>query len=365
MRIIISGGGSGGHVYPAIAIANALKSKGVTDILFVGAKDKMEMIKVPQAGYKIEGLKISGFHRSRKWRNIGFPFKLFFGLIKAKKIIDNFKPDVVIGVGGFASGPTLKVAQFKNIPTVIQEQNSFPGITNKLLASSAKKIFVAYNGMEKFFPQESIIFSGNPVRKDLYNIESLKAEAAKHFELDESKKTILVMGGSLGARSLNEAMLSSYDKLRNEDNVQVIWQVGKLYYDEINNRVRDKADSIKILPFIDKMKLAYSIADIVVSRSGALTISELSIVGKPCILVPSPNVAEDHQTKNANALVETGAAFMVPDSQANEKLFDETLLLLSDSDRQSKMSDAIIKLAKPSAVDEITDGIIKLANHVN
>ena len=361
MRIIISGGGTGGHVYPAIAIANALKEKGVKDILFVGAKGKLEMEKVPKAGYPIEGLNIQGFHRTRRWRNILFPFRLLGSLWKAKKIIDKFGPDVVIGVGGYASGPVLKVAQLKGIKTVIQEQNSFPGKTNQMLAAKAEKIFVAYKGMERFFPEAKVKLTGNPVRKDLNAIEELRDEAVQHFGLQQGKKTILVFGGSLGARSLNQAIRHQEELIAPLKDVQMIWQVGKIYFEEYREAGLANQLHVKVLPFIDRMDLAYSVADIIVCRAGALTISELMQVGRPCILVPSPNVAEDHQTKNAMALVKEEAALMVEDKKANEELVPAALALLKDTVRQQELKERILTLAKPDAREVIAHEIMKIA----
>jgi len=360
MKIIISGGGSGGHIYPAIAIANALKEKGVEDILFVGAKDKIEMDKVPKAGYPIEGLWISGFHRQRKWRNITFPLKLVSSLWKAKKIIDKFKPDVVVGVGGFASGPVLKLAQMKNIPTLIQEQNSYPGITNKLLAKNATRICVAYDNMTNYFEKEKIRITGNPVRKDLLNLDGLKNEAISYFDLDQNKKTLLIFGGSLGARSINEAIAHQSELIQNLKDVQLLWQVGKIYYDEYKDSSISSLTNVKILPFIDRMDLAYSAADVIICRAGALTISEISLVGKPSVFVPSPNVAEDHQTKNAQALTDKNAAVLVADKDANEKMLPRAVELLNDIESQKSLRENLLKLGKPDARDIIAEEILKL-----
>ena len=360
MKIIISGGGSGGHVYPAIAIANALKERGIVDILFVGALGKIEMEKVPKAGYKIEGLSISGFHRKQKLRNIFFPFKLIYSLIKAKKIIDKFSPDVVVGVGGFASGPVLKIAQWMKIPTLIQEQNSYPGVTNKLLAKKANKICVAYEGMEKYFQKEKIFLTGNPVRKDLEEVESLKHQAFSHFDLVQNKKTLLIFGGSLGARSINNAFYHHRDEIKLLEDIQIIWQVGTIYYDEFKNSELAQLDHVKILPFIDRMDLAYSIADAVVCRAGALTISELSIVRMPSILIPSPNVAEDHQTKNALALSDKKAVILIKDEDAQEHILAEVTKLLQDKETQKSLSHNLKALARTRARENIADEIIKL-----
>ncbi len=360
MRIIISGGGSGGHVYPAIAIANALKEKGVSDILFVGAKDKMEMEKVPLAGYEIEGLWISGFHRQKKHRNILFPFKLLSSLWKAKKIIEKFKPDVVVGVGGFASGPVLKMAQLKSIPTLIQEQNSYPGITNKLLAKSADRICVAYPGMTKYFDESKIIFTGNPVRKDLMQVDALRNDAYSYFGLDQNKKTILIFGGSLGALSINKAIEAKVNLLAENPDIQLLWQVGKVYHDRYKDNPVSKMDQVHILPFIDRMDYAYAASDVIICRAGALTISELSLVAKPAVFVPSPNVAEDHQTKNADALVSNDAALMVHDNNARDMLLNTAIELLEDKATQERLSSNIRRLGKPEAGDKIAEEIIKL-----
>ncbi|NNE25869.1 MAG: undecaprenyldiphospho-muramoylpentapeptide beta-N-acetylglucosaminyltransferase [Saprospiraceae bacterium] len=360
MKIIISGGGSGGHIFPAIAIANALKEKGVKDILFVGANGKIEMEKVPNAGYEIVGLNISGFHRRQMSRNLKFPFKLIGSLLKAKKIIDKFNPDVVVGVGGFASGPMLKLAQWKGIPTLIQEQNSYPGITNKLLAGKADRICVAYDHMDSFFKEEKILLTGNPVRKDLTNVEELRSEAYTHFDLDQNKKTLFIFGGSLGARSINNAIYNSRDVIKRFDNIQLIWQVGKLYHDEFKNSELAQCPHVKILPFIDRMDLAYSAADVIICRAGALTISELAIVGKPAIFIPSPNVAEDHQTKNAKALSEKDAALLIRDDEAKEKVIPTAIKLLEDKETQRSLSFNLKALAKPEAREAIANEVLKL-----
>jgi len=361
MKIIISGGGSGGHVYPAIAIAQALKSKGIDDILFVGAKGKIEMEKVPAAGFPIKSLWISGLHRGELLRNILFPIKLISSLWRAKKIIEKFKPDVVVGVGGFASGPVLKMAQMKSIPTLIQEQNSYPGITNKLLAGKAETICVAYPQMEKFFDSSKIKFTGNPVRKDLLSVELLKSEAMSYFDLDQNKKTILIFGGSLGARAINNAIYKERSRIEALSDVQFLWQVGKAYYEEFSESSLAACKHVKILPFIDRMDYAYSISDCIICRAGALTISEISLVGKPAIFVPSPNVAEDHQRKNAQALVDNNAAIMIEDKESNEILLDRALKLLEDNDTQKRLSENIRRMAAPGADDIIADEIISLA----
>ncbi|MBT8231303.1 MAG: undecaprenyldiphospho-muramoylpentapeptide beta-N-acetylglucosaminyltransferase [Saprospiraceae bacterium] len=360
MKIIISGGGTGGHLYPALAIANALKEKGIKDILFVGAKGKIEMEKVPKAGYPIEGLWISGFHRQRMWRNISFPFKLISSLWKARSIIEKFEPDVVVGVGGYASGPLLKMAQRKSIPTLIQEQNSYPGITNKLLAKGARKICVAYQNMNKYFDENKIVFTGNPVRKDLADLEHLRGEAINYFGLDRNKKTLLIFGGSLGARSINKAVFHNYDLIKDQNEIQVLWQCGKIYYDEYKDSKMSNLSHVKILPFIDRMDLAYAVANAIVCRAGALTISEVCLTAKPVVLVPSPNVAEDHQTQNAMALINNNAAWLVKDKDANEQMIKKAFELIKDEKTQKSLSEAIFKMARPNAREDIANEILNL-----
>ncbi|HFA51045.1 MAG TPA: undecaprenyldiphospho-muramoylpentapeptide beta-N-acetylglucosaminyltransferase, partial [Bacteroidetes bacterium] len=360
MKIIISGGGTGGHVYPAIAIADAIKEiRPGAQILFVGAKGKLEMEKVPQAGYPIEGLWISGFQRKLTFRNLLFPIKLISSLIKANNIVRQFRPDVVVGVGGYASGPLLKMAARKKIPTVLQEQNSRPGVTNKLLAGSANKICVAYSGMERFFKKEKIVLTGNPVRAGIFkNLENKKEKALAHFGFDKNKKTIFVFGGSLGARTINEAMAAGFDLLKKKQNIQVLWQVGRLYEKEYKNCPTANLKNVKTRIFIDRMDLAYALADIVIGRAGALTISELCLAGKPAILIPSPNVAEDHQTKNAMALVEKNAALMIKDATAKENMVPAAIHLLDDEIKKKEMAENIKKLAKPQAAKNIAQTIL-------
>ncbi len=355
-RAIISGGGTGGHIFPAIAIADEIKRRNPdSEILFVGAIGKMEMEKVPAAGYKIEGLKIVGFQRKFTLSNFLLPFKIIGSLLRARKIIKNFKPEVVIGVGGYASGPTLKMATWLKVPSVIQEQNSFPGKTNKLLAQKVSAICTAYEGLEKFFPQEKITITGNPIRNEMVEISNKKDAAAKYFSLKLDKPTVLFIGGSLGARTLNQTVLKHYDEIANAD-FQVIWQCGKTNFDALFDAVKTKeADSIKLLKFIDRMDYAYAIADIIVSRSGAISVSELSLIGKPIILVPSPNVAEDHQTKNAMALVNHNAALLVKDSEAEIKLIENVKVLLLDENKRNEMTSAIAKFARPDATKHIVD----------
>ena len=360
-NIIISGGGTGGHIFPAISIANELKNiDSNINILFVGAKGKIEMEKVPDAGYEIIGLPIAGFQRRISFKNIILIFKLIKSLVLSKRIIKNFKPDVVVGVGGYASGPVLMMANRKKVPTLIQEQNSYAGITNKILARKTKKICVAYEGMEKYFPVEKIVFSGNPVRQNLLDNINNKHQAIKYFELDSNKKVILVLGGSLGARTINNSIINNIESLLKDD-VQVIWQTGKNYYNDAVNSVKNiKNKNIHVLDFIKKMDLAYSAADIIISRAGAGTISELCLVAKPVILVPSPNVAEDHQTKNAMALVKKQAAILVNDSEAKEKLVEKVLLLKDDDKKLNILAKNIAEMAMPNSASIIANEILKL-----
>jgi len=360
-KVIISGGGTGGHIFPALSIARAIQRRDESiEILFVGAHDRMEMEKIPAAGYKIIGLPISGFQRSFSIKNLTFIPKLVISLMKCRSIIKTFNPDIVIGVGGFASGPVLKVAQQLKIPTLIQEQNSYAGVTNRLLASKAKKICVAYDNMNRYFPKNRIVNTGNPVRKDLQDIKNKNKEASEYFNLDTTKKTILVIGGSLGARTINESIALNLDEFIRKD-LQVIWQTGKFFFKTAKEEIsRYSKHNVQVLEFINRMDLAYSVADIIISRAGAGTISELCIVGKPVVLVPSPNVSEDHQTKNAKALVEKESAIMVKDSEAREKLLNETFLLLNNEELQQQMKDNIKKLAKPDADEQIVDEIFKL-----
>jgi UDP-N-acetylglucosamine--N-acetylmuramyl-(pentapeptide) pyrophosphoryl-undecaprenol N-acetylglucosamine transferase len=360
-KVIISGGGTGGHIYPAIAIANALKkSFPEVEILFVGAKNRMEMQKVPLAGYRIVGLDIAGFQRSFSMQNLQFPMKLFKSLQEARNIVKDFQPHVCVGVGGYASGPTLFVAGRMGIPTLIQEQNSYAGITNKLLAKKAKKICVAYPEMDKFFSKEKIIFTGNPVRTDIMDIASKRITALHHFGLKENKKTLLVIGGSLGARTINESIKKSLDRILDND-IQLIWQTGKTFYETAQKLVIEKrSEQIKVFDFINTMDLAYAASDVVISRAGALSISELCLVAKPAILVPSPNVAEDHQTKNARVLVDNNAALMVADKDAEAFLVGDAIDLLYDEILQRKLQNHIRKFARPNAADEIVQEITKI-----
>ncbi len=357
MNIIISGGGTGGHIYPAIAIANTLKGKMPDcNILFVGAKGKMEMEKVPKAGYEIEGLDIVGIQRKLTLKNLLVPFKLAKSMYRAGQIIKKFKPDVAVGVGGYASGPLLKMAGVKGVPYLIQEQNSHAGITNKILSKKAKRICVAYDGMDKFFPKEKILFTGNPVRKDITELEDKKHIAIKHFNLDSDKKTILVFGGSLGAKTLSDAVADGFDRT----DVNLIWQVGSLYFEKYKNSEVANMPNVKILSFIDRMDLAYAAADIAVTRAGALTISELSIVGMPSIMVPFPYASEDHQTRNAMALVEKNAGMIIPDNEAADNLIDAMNKLVDDVDMQVNISEELKFFAKPDAANQIAEEVIRL-----
>jgi UDP-N-acetylglucosamine--N-acetylmuramyl-(pentapeptide) pyrophosphoryl-undecaprenol N-acetylglucosamine transferase len=354
-RVIISGGGTGGHIYPAISIANAMKEiDSSLDFLFVGAEGKMEMEKVPKAGFKIIGLPIVGIQRTQVWKNIFFPFKLIKSLWQSVQIIKNFKPDVAVGVGGYASGPLLLAARFLGVPYYIQEQNSFAGITNKALAAKAEHIFVAYPGMEKFFPAEKITLSGNPVRKDLIDAAGKKAKAAAHFQLDPALKTILIIGGSQGARSINQAILGGLDRLT-AAGVQVIWQTGIAFEATAKEAASGNA-STYVAAFIYEMDLAYAMADLVISRAGASSVSEICLIGKASILVPLPSAAEDHQTENAKSLVSQNAAILVRDADVKENLITEALAALkADLSTLEKNS---LRLAKPNAAHEIAQSIL-------
>ncbi len=356
-RFIISGGGTGGHIYPAIAIANELKSRyPKAEFLFVGAKDRMEMEKVPQAGYEIVGLWISGIQRSLNLKNLMFPFKLLSSLWKSKAIIKKFKPDAAIGTGGYASAPLLRVASKKGIPSLIQEQNSHAGITNKWLSSRAKKICTAYEGMERFFPSEKIVLTGNPVRQDLLDVSSKKGDALAFFELNPNKKTLLVLGGSLGAGKINSLI---HDELSffESNEVQVIWQCGKFYFEKYKENT---TENIKVHAFLNRMDLAYAAADIIISRAGALSVSELCLVGKPVIFIPSPNVSEDHQTKNAQAIVGKEAALLLKENELETQFETTFSKVLNDAEKQQLLSENIKKLAKPNATRDIVEEIEKL-----
>ncbi len=362
IRVILSGGGTGGHIFPAVAIANAVKETALgAEIMFVGAKGRMEMEKVPAAGYPIEGLWISGLQRRLTADNLMFPFKVISSLYKARKIIKSFKPDVVVGTGGYASGPTLRMAAWLGIPTLIQEQNSFPGITNKMLASKADRICVAYPGMEKYFPASKISITGNPVRHDIEYNNILKDDALKHFGLTGEKTTLLVVGGSLGARTINHSIHAGL-RILADSNIQVIWQTGTHYAIQASKALLDnQMKGILTAPFIKEMDMAYSAADIVVSRAGAIAISELCLTGKPTILVPSPNVAEDHQTKNAKALSSRNAAILVTDSDAPASLITIITTLASDLNAQKQLITNISSLAIKNSARQIAELVFELA----
>jgi UDP-N-acetylglucosamine--N-acetylmuramyl-(pentapeptide) pyrophosphoryl-undecaprenol N-acetylglucosamine transferase len=360
-KFIISGGGTGGHIFPAISIANALKKLlPDAEILFVGAIGRMEMDRVPAAGYPIEGLPVSGFNRKNKLANVKVGLDLMRSLILARKIIHRFKPDAAIGVGGYASAPTLRAAAAFGVPTLIQEQNSYAGVTNKLLAKKAKKICVAYKGMERFFPKDKIILTGNPVRQDLFSVVPKATEAYKFFGLDANKKTLLVVGGSLGARIINQSIIAGLEKLSKTD-VQVIWQTGKFYIEDARTAAsKFSSPNLVVTDFVSRMDYAYSIADLVVSRAGASSISELCLLAKPVILVPSPNVSEDHQTQNALALVNNNAAVMIRDSDAKEQLVVKALELMNNDKALEELSKNILKLAEKDSADRIAKEVIKL-----
>ena len=363
LRIIISGGGTGGHIFPAVSIANAIKEQRPdTEILFVGAEGRMEMHRVPAAGYPIKGLPIAGFNRKNLLKNIPVLIKLFKSQQMAKAIIKEFKPHAAVGVGGYASGPTLKVAGNMGIPTLLQEQNSYAGVTNKLLAKQAHKICVAYEGMERFFEKEKIILTGNPLRQDLLNHTASQADAIKSFGLDPNKKTILVLGGSLGARTINNCIIQNLDKIKNSD-VQFIWQTGKIYIEEARDSVSKTGglSMIHVTDFISNMGIAYRAADLVISRAGAGSISEFCLLQKPVILVPSPNVAEDHQTKNALALVNKNAALYVKDVDAKDKLVDEALQAVKQPELLTNLSKNIAELAFTDSANVIAKEVIQLA----
>lgn len=358
-KFIISGGGTGGHIYPAIAIADALKARFAdAEFLFVGAQDRMEMEKVPQQGYAIQGLWISGLQRRLTLKNLLFPIKLITSLMRASKIIRQFQPDIAIGTGGYASAPLLRVASRKGIPCLIQEQNSYAGITNKWLSDSVDKICVAYDGMEAFFPSEKIVFTGNPVRKDLVDVADKKEEAIRFFELSPNKKTVLVLGGSLGARAINEQVEKTIPAVKIKD-VQWLWQCGKFYENEYR---KYHSETVKVHPFINRMDLAYAAADVIISRSGALSVSELCLVGKPVIFIPSPNVAEDHQTKNAQAVERESGAIVIKETDLEDRFLDIFERLLQSPEKQKSLSENIRTLARPNATEEIVDEIEKMLN---
>ncbi|MBD3638376.1 MAG: undecaprenyldiphospho-muramoylpentapeptide beta-N-acetylglucosaminyltransferase [Crocinitomicaceae bacterium] len=360
-KVIISGGGTGGHIFPAIAIANKIKEKYPDcDILFVGAEGKMEMEKVPKAGYKIEGLPIRGIQRKLSLKNFAVPFKLIASLWKAKRIIKNFQPQVAVGVGGYASAATLRMAAKLNVPTLIQEQNGYPGVTNKILGKKVDTICVAYDHLERFFPVEKMVKTGNPVRSDVVQIEGKRERGLQHFGLDTNKKTILAIGGSLGARTINESIKQNINGLLDKD-IQIIWQCGKFYLNDLQDFVVQlNHPNVFLSDFVYEMDLAYASADLIISRAGAISVSEVCLVGKPVILVPSPNVAEDHQTKNAMALVDEEAAVLVKDDAARENLINEAIKILADHDRCAALSQNIKKLGIADATDRIVKEIEKL-----
>ena len=360
-RVIISGGGTGGHIFPALSIANEIRNRYANaEILFVGALGRMEMERVPAAGYKIVGLPVMGFPRKPGIKIITFFFRLFKSARLARKVVNDFKPQVVIGVGGYASGPTLRSAARKKIPSLIQEQNSYAGITNKLLSKKVNTICVAYDKMERYFPENKIIITGNPVRQSLLNTNDHAKKAYGFFDLKNNEKVILIIGGSLGARSINNAVLKNVDQI-SKSGINVIWQTGAFYFDQINNELKGKKPAnLQIHKFISHMDYAYYVSNVVISRAGAGTISELCLIGKPSILVPSPNVAEDHQTKNAMALVEKNAAIMIPDDKINDSLLEKAIELIEDEDKCEVLSERIKQLAKPNATVDIVNEVEKL-----
>lgn len=358
-RILISGGGTGGHIFPAVAIANEIKRRDPEAIiLFVGAQNKMEMEKVPKAGYKIEGLWISGFHRGLDMRNFIFPFKLLASFFKAGSIVKRFKPDIAIGTGGFASGPALNAAIRHGVPALIQEQNSYPGVTNKILSRKAKKVCVAYDGMEKYFPQQKIVKTGNPVRQNIVLCNVKPEKARGDFDLDLDSKILLIVGGSLGSRTLNNCMRSGLQQLK-EANIQVIWQTGSLMFDECRHEAKGY-DNVRVFDFIFNIDHAYAAADVIVSRAGAIAISELCLVGKPVILVPFPAAAEDHQTKNAMSLVNENAAIHVSDKNAEHEMIATAIDLLNNHEKRTKLSENIKKMAIPDAAERIVDEVMQI-----
>lgn len=364
LRVIISGGGTGGHIFPAVSIANAVKAQHPeAKILFVGALGRMEMQRVPAAGYEIKGLPICGFDRKHLLKNISVLFKIWRSQRMARKIVKDFKPMVAVGVGGYASGPTLNVCADAGIPCLIQEQNSYAGVTNKLLAKKAAKICVAYEGMDRFFPADKIVMTGNPVRQNVLNATCTKEEARRQFGLDPAKKTILLVGGSLGARTINESMKQHLDTVREQKDIQFIWQTGKYYNEEMNAAVKafGELPNLKVLDFISDMGAAYRAADLVISRAGASSISEFCLIGKPVILVPSPNVAEDHQTKNAMALVNHDAAVYVKDADAADVLLKQALAIVTDDQKLASLSENIKKLGLKDSADVIAREVVRLA----
>lgn len=364
LRIIISGGGTGGHIFPAVSIANAIREiSSSAEILFVGAEGRMEMQRVPAAGYEIKGLPVAGFDRKHLWRNVSVLIKLMKSRRLARKIVSEFRPQVAVGVGGYASGPTLDVAQKMGIPTLLQEQNSYAGVTNKLLAKKAKRICVAYEGMERFFPAEAIMMTGNPVRQNLLHAHHTREEATAAMGLDPAKRTVLLIGGSLGARTLNDSVLENLSLIRQQKHIQFVWQTGKYYSQSIAERLAAQRcpENLKVMDFISNMDVAYAAADLVISRAGAGSISEFCLLGKPVILVPSPNVAEDHQTKNAMALVQKDAALFVADAEAPRTLMPLAVNTVNDAAKLASLSENVKKLAMPNAAEVIAREVIKLA----
>ena len=364
LRIIISGGGTGGHIFPAVSIANAIREISPSaEILFVGAEGRMEMQRVPAAGYEIKGLPVAGFDRKHLWRNVSVLIKLMKSRRLARKIVSEFRPQVAVGVGGYASGPTLDVAQKMGIPTLLQEQNSYAGVTNKLLAKKAKRICVAYEGMERFFPAEAIMMTGNPVRQNLLHAHHTREEAVAAMGLDPAKRTVLLIGGSLGARTLNDSVLENLSLIRQQKHIQFVWQTGKYYSQSIAERLAAQRcpENLKVMDFISNMDVAYAAADLVISRAGAGSISEFCLLGKPVILVPSPNVAEDHQTKNAMALVQKDAALFVADAEAPRTLMPLAVNTVNDAAKLASLSENVKKLAMPNAAEVIAREVIKLA----
>jgi UDP-N-acetylglucosamine--N-acetylmuramyl-(pentapeptide) pyrophosphoryl-undecaprenol N-acetylglucosamine transferase len=361
-RVIISGGGTGGHIFPAVSIANAIRElRPEADILFVGAEGRMEMQRVPDAGYRIIGLPIAGFDRKHLWKNIVVLVKIVRSQWKARSIIREFKPDIAVGVGGYASGPLLKTASMMGIPTLLQEQNSYAGVTNKLLAKKAKKICVAYEGMEKFFPADKIILTGNPVRQNLLANKYTKTEALQNFGFSENKKTILILGGSLGARTINQTLMDALETIKANPDIQFIWQTGKIYIDEVRQTVaKSSFTNLFVTDFIKEMDKAYAAADLVISRAGAGSISEFCLLEKPVILVPSPNVAEDHQTKNALALANKDAAIYVKDAEAHDQLMPIALQTVKDDAKLASLRENIVKLALPDSAKIIANEVLKL-----
>ncbi|MFZ4454728.1 MAG: undecaprenyldiphospho-muramoylpentapeptide beta-N-acetylglucosaminyltransferase [Bacteroidales bacterium] len=360
-RVVISGGGTGGHIFPAISIANAVKElRPDAEILFIGAENRMEMEKVPAAGYPIVGLPVSGFDRKNMFNNVQVIYRLTKSMLKGWFAVRKFRPDVAVGVGGYASGPTLRIASMQGVPTLLQEQNSYAGVTNKILAKNASKICVAYDKMERFFPKDKIILTGNPVRQDLFTKEDKRAEAVEYFKLDPAKKTILVVGGSLGARTVNQSIIAKLTTI-SESDVQVIWQTGKYYFEDAEASLKTvNPKNVHLTAFISRMGLAYSVADLIISRAGAGSISEFCLLGKPVILVPSPNVAEDHQTHNAQALTTKNAAVMIKDIDARDQLVDAALSLINQPEKMANLGKNILLLAQHDSAKRIAEEVLKL-----